>query len=68
MLAIEERFPRHSAAKEQCIRETLAMTPARYYQLLARLVRSRSALAAEPMLVGRLWRQSQARRCGGRAS
>lgn len=56
LLAFEEAWPRHSGAKEEAIRRELRMTPARYYQLLGRLVDTQSALAHDPLLVGRLRR------------
>ncbi|MER7796233.1 DUF3263 domain-containing protein [Microbacterium sp. NPDC096154] len=61
ILAFEARWPRHGGAKEEAIRSQLEMAPARYYQLLGRLIDSGDALAAEPMLIGRLRRQRDAR-------
>lgn len=61
ILAFEARWPRHGGAKEEAIRAELQLAPARYYQLLGRLIDSREALAADPLLVGRLRRQRDAR-------
>lgn len=62
MLALEAEHPSHTAAKEQAIAASLDMTAARYYQLLSRLIRSRAALAADPLLVGRVRRLHERRR------
>ena len=56
ILAFEARRPGHSNAKEDAIRAELQLTPARYYQLLDRVIDSEQALAADPMLVRRLRR------------
>lgn len=56
MLALEAAWPRHNGSKEQTIRATLGMSPARYYQLLDRLIATEQALAHDPMLVRRLRR------------
>lgn len=56
ILAFEARWPRHSGAKEEAIRATLGLAPARYYQLLGRLIDSSDALAHDPLLVNRLRR------------
>lgn len=56
ILAFEADWPRHSGAKEESIREALGLAPARYYQLLSRLIDSEAALAADPLLVRRLRR------------
>ena len=56
LLAFEEAWPRHSGAKEEAIRRELGVSPARYYQVLGRLVDTQTALAHDPLLVGRLRR------------
>jgi hypothetical protein len=61
ILAFEARWPRHGGAKEEAIRAELQLVPARYYQLLGRLIDSADALAADPLLVGRLRRLRDAR-------
>lgn len=61
ILALEVSAPRHTGAKEELIRERLGMSPARYYQLLWRLVDTEQALEHDPMLVRRLRRIRDAR-------
>ena len=56
VLAFEARWHRHGGAKEDAIRDELGLEPARYYQLLGRLIDSPDAVAHDPMLVGRLRR------------
>jgi hypothetical protein len=56
LLAFESRWAAHTGAKEEAIRGELDLAPARYYQLLNRLIDTEAALAHEPMLVGRLRR------------
>jgi len=56
LLDFEARWNGHGAAKEEAMRTELALTPARYYQLLGRLVDTAEALAYDPMLVHRLRR------------
>ena len=56
ILAFEGRRPGHSSAKEEAIRAELQLTPARYYQVLDRLIDTEPALAQDPMLVRRLRR------------
>ncbi len=56
LLEFESRFPVHGAVKEEALRSELAMTPARYYQLLGRLIDTGDALAFDPLLVHRLRR------------
>jgi hypothetical protein len=56
LLAFEAEWREHSGAKEEAIRVTLGMTPARYYQRLGRLIDTEAALAADPLLVGGLRR------------
>lgn len=61
ILAFESEWRRHAGAKEEAIRAELAMSPARYYQLLGRLIDTADAQAHDPMLVKRLRRLRDAR-------
>ena len=61
LLALEAAMPRHSGAKEEAIRAELGLAPARYYQLLGRLIDTEPALAHDPMLVRRLRRMRDTR-------
>ncbi|BFM26136.1 DUF3263 domain-containing protein [Microbacterium sp. che218] len=56
-LAFEGEWKRHAGAKEEAIRAEFDLTPARYYQLLGRLIDTPEALANDPMLVRRLRRR-----------
>ncbi|WP_353113947.1 DUF3263 domain-containing protein [Microbacterium sp.] len=56
ILALEAAWPRHGGAKEERIRSELGMSPARYYQLLGRLIDTEQALEHDPLLVRRLRR------------
>ncbi|CAH0191839.1 MULTISPECIES: DUF3263 domain-containing protein [unclassified Microbacterium] len=56
ILALEAAWPRHGGTKEEVIRSTLGMSPARYYQLLGRLIDTEQALEHDPLLVRRLRR------------
>jgi hypothetical protein len=56
LLDFESRFTAHTAAKEEAVRSDLALTPARYYQLLNRLIDTADAVAYDPLLVHRLRR------------
>jgi len=48
--------------KDQAIRDTLRLSPTRYYQLLTELLDSDDALAYEPLVVRRLRRVRDRRR------
>ncbi|MFC4139792.1 MULTISPECIES: DUF3263 domain-containing protein [unclassified Microbacterium] len=61
ILALEAAWPRHGGAKEERIRAQLGMSPARYYQLLGRLIETEQALEFDPLLVRRLRRIRDAR-------
>lgn len=61
ILAFEGEWRRHAGAKEEAIRAELGMSPARYYQLLGRLIDTADAQAHDPMLVKRLRRLRDAR-------
>ncbi|MEY5145543.1 MAG: hypothetical protein RL745_912 [Actinomycetota bacterium] len=56
ILAFEREWWRYSGAKEQAIKDTFDMTPARYYQELSRIMEDPAALAHDPLLVKRLIR------------
>lgn len=56
ILALEAAWPRHGGMKEETIRAQLGMSPARYYQLLGRLIDTEEALDFDPLLIRRLRR------------
>ncbi|GAA3644356.1 hypothetical protein GCM10022200_30550 [Microbacterium awajiense] len=62
LLDFEAEWRRHAGAKEEAIRSELDLAPARYYQLLGRLIDTADAQAYDPMLVKRLRRMREARR------
>lgn len=62
LLRLAGEFWRDPSAKEQAIRDRFGMSPVRFYQRVAVLMRSPAALAAEPVIVHRLQRQVAARR------
>lgn len=62
ILAFEARWGAHGGAKEEAIRSELGLAPARYYQLLGRLIETEAALAHDPMMVARLRRIRDERR------
>jgi len=61
LLDFEAEWRRHAGAKEEAIRADLGLSPARYYQLLGRLIDTVEALEHDPMLVKRLRRVRDAR-------
>jgi hypothetical protein len=61
ILAFESEWFRHVGAKEEAIRADLGISPARYYQLLGRLIDSADAQQHDAMLVKRLRRLRDAR-------
>lgn len=61
ILALEAAWPRHGGAKEEVIRRELGMSPARYYQLLGRLIDTEQALQHDPLLIRRLRRLRESR-------
>lgn len=61
ILDFEQQWWRHPGAKEQAIRDRFGLTATRYYRLLNTLLDNPAALAAEPLLVGRLRRLRSAR-------
>jgi hypothetical protein len=64
ILAFERKWWKHAGSKEQAIRDTFDLSATRYYQLLNQLLDNPAALAADPVLVGRLrrLRSTRARR------
>ena len=56
ILDFEGEWQRHAGAKEEAIRAELGLAPARYYQLLGRLIETGAALRYDPMLIKRLRR------------
>ncbi|TDN92182.1 DUF3263 domain-containing protein [Microbacterium sp. BK668] len=56
ILDFEAEWRRHAGAKEEAIRSDLGLAPARYYQLLGRLIDTAEAQEHDPMLVKRLRR------------
>ncbi len=62
ILDFERGWWKSPGTKERAVRERFGLSPARYYQLLNRLVDSPEALAYDPMLVKRLRRLRVARR------
>ncbi|MDN3496231.1 DUF3263 domain-containing protein [Planococcus sp. APC 4015] len=61
ILAFEAEWRRHAGVKEEAIRAELGLAPARYYQLLGRIIDTAEAQAYDPMLVKRLRRLREAR-------
>lgn len=61
ILAFERHWWRHAGAKEQAIRDSFGLSATRYYQLLNALLDNPAALAAEPLLIGRLRRLRSSR-------
>ncbi|MEV1143453.1 DUF3263 domain-containing protein [Micromonospora sp. NPDC049799] len=61
ILDFEQQWWRHAGAKEQAIRDRFDLSATRYYQLLNGLLDNPAALAAEPLLVGRLRRLRSSR-------
>jgi len=61
VLAFEHDRARHDRTKEAEIRVEFDMSPARYYQVLNRVIDLPAALAYDPQLVGRLQRLRHAR-------
>ncbi|AWR22021.1 MULTISPECIES: DUF3263 domain-containing protein [Aurantimicrobium] len=62
ILDFEREWWQHPGAKEDAIRQTFGLSPARYYQVLGKLMDSEAALAYDPMLVKRLKRVRDDRR------
>ena len=62
ILDFEREWWERSGAKEDAIRQTFGLSPARYYQVLGTIMSSADALAYDPMLVKRLQRVREDRR------
>ncbi len=62
LLAFERDWPAHQGAKDTAIRRHFGFSPARYYQLLARVLELPAAAAHDPLTVKRLLRSRSARR------
>jgi hypothetical protein len=56
LLAFEGQWARHSARKEEAIRDVFGIPAARYYQQLNAVIDSPAAVRHDPMLVRRLLR------------
>ncbi len=56
MLDTEREWWAHAGAKAAAISDRFGMSAVRYYQLLARLIDSETALAYDPVTVNRLRR------------
>lgn len=62
ILDFERDWWKHPCSKERGIRERFGLSPARYHQLLNRVIDEPEALAYDPMLVRRLRRLRESRR------
>ncbi|MFD4571754.1 DUF3263 domain-containing protein [Streptomyces sp. NPDC058417] len=62
ILALERRGFLSPGAKERAVREELALSPVRYFQLLNALLDDARAVEADPVTVNRLRRVREARR------
>ena len=62
ILDFERDWWKDSLRKERAVRARFGLSPARYYQLLNRLIDRPEALEYDPMLVQRLRRLREARR------
>lgn len=62
ILDFERSITRAPAPKDLAVRERFGMSPARYYQVLNRLIDRPEALEYDPMLVRRLRRLREERR------
>jgi hypothetical protein len=62
ILDFERDWWKGSLRKERAVRARFGLSPARYYQLLNRLIDRPEALEYDPMLVQRLRRLREARR------
>jgi len=62
ILDFERTWWKGSSGKELAVRARLGLSPARYYQLLNRLIDRPEALEYDPMLVQRLRRLRESRR------
>ena len=62
MLRLAGEWWRDGSAKENAIRDRFGISPTRFHQVVARLIASPAALAAEPAIVRRLQRIVDGRR------
>ncbi len=62
VLDFERSWWTQAGPKEAAIRERLDLSPARYYQVLSRLLESDEAVAYDPLVVRRLRRRRDRRR------
>jgi hypothetical protein len=62
VLDLERSWWQQPGSKESAIRERLALSPTRYYQLLAALADSPEAMAQDPLTVRRVRRARDRRR------
>jgi Protein of unknown function (DUF3263) len=62
ILDFERDWQSATALKQLAVRRRFGVSPARYYQMLNRLIEQPEALRYDPMLVGRLRRLREARR------
>lgn len=62
ILDFEREWWQHTGHKDEAIRRSFELSPARYYQVLNALTQSPAALAYDPMLVKRLIRAREDRR------
>ncbi|MFB7836575.1 DUF3263 domain-containing protein [Streptomyces sp. NPDC056056] len=62
LLTVERRSWPGPGAKERAVRETLGLSPTRYYQLLNALLDDPRALAHDPVTVNRLRRVREEKR------
>jgi hypothetical protein len=67
LLRFEELHPRNDGAKHEAMRRQLGLTPVRYQQRLLQVVRAADAVAAFPLVVHRVERQT-ARAAAARAA
>lgn len=61
LLRFEQRWPKHSVAKEAAIRAEFALSTPRYYQQLLRLVRRPDVVAQDPLLAAGVRSRAQPR-------
>ena len=62
VLDLERSWWTFDGSKEDAIRTLLALSPARYYEVLNRLLESPEAVAYDPLVVHRLRRRRDRRR------
>lgn len=70
IIDFERDWTRHQGGKQAAVRERFGFSPARYYQLLARVIDDPAAMAYDPLTVRRLQRrreERQRRRADGTA-